>query len=779
MRKLLITIILSVVWITDIFAQDAVYVYRNDGVFDAFLTEDVDSIVFMTVPVDSMGMPEFPTYPDSTANFARRATRAGEVAVQAVYTPDEVHYIPMDAVDSISFVAPPTIFADNVVRMEQNVWKHITKVDGMTLHFAKDLPQELIPQKNNILLCTDIDCPLFNEGFVGRVTKVTGNATSGYVVNCESVTNIDEIFKQLIAVERITADSGAKNVRRRSIDGSWESDKIHINIERNFEENIKDVQVWAGAKINGNILGTVVYNFSKNTKYVKLQLKHDWQMETHMGALISRGYEYVTENGKDIFTTYFPWWCPVFKFSVAEHAFIHANGEAVVRGTIKSPKYDYTTSIIYNNGDFTAENKEEKYKDEDDKKVKTFTAFDLSGNLHIGGMTRVSIGTIDCIDAYIKAVAELYVGPQLSCNYRFDDQLAETPDYYQDIKNSKISANLLAFDLKAYGHAQLSEDKVYEKEFFNSQIGTLLTKDWYYFPHFPVIQLEQTHNSATVSCKPLKDLVAPLQLGYILRDNDYNILEKKYNEEPYQDSDKDFTLTETFENLKSETQYYIYPLIKFRDKDVQAMPMRVFTTYEDPKPLCPDDHHPHMIDLGLPSGKKWACCNVGAEKPEDYGGYYAWAEIMEKATYTWENHLYYTPPVYDPSKPPTKDPYRSDIQHDIEGTQYDVAHTSWGDGWRMPTKAEYDELKDNCTWEWTTNNGTNGIKMTGPSGYSIFLPAAGYSRTAYIGEIGYYRYGTYVDYQYNGVGIYKFSSNGHLKGLGSAAEGLSIRAIKE
>ncbi|MBR2192647.1 MAG: hypothetical protein IJ910_04970 [Bacteroidaceae bacterium] len=50
------------------------------------------------------------------------------------------------------------------------------------------------------------------------------------------------------------------------------------------------------------------------------------------------------------------------------------------------------------------------------------------------------------------------------------------------------------------------------------------------------------------------------------------------------------------------------------------------TTYPD----CPDDHHPHLIDLGLPSGTRWACCNVGADAPESYGGFYAWGETTEK-----------------------------------------------------------------------------------------------------------------------------------------------------
>ena len=62
---------------------------------------------------------------------------------------------------------------------------------------------------------------------------------------------------------------------------------------------------------------------------------------------------------------------------------------------------------------------------------------------------------------------------------------------------------------------------------------------------------------------------------------------------------------------------------------------------------CPDNKHPHMIDLGLPSGTKWACCNIGAEKPEGYGGYYAWGETQTKSTYNDDTYLYYKNKEYD------------------------------------------------------------------------------------------------------------------------------------
>ena len=129
---------------------------------------------------------------------------------------------------------------------------------------------------------------------------------------------------------------------------------------------------------------------------------------------------------------------------------------------------------------------------------------------------------------------------------------------------------------------------------------------------------------------------------------------------------------------------------------------------------CPDNNHPHMIDLGLPSGTKWACCNVGASKPEDYGGYYAWGETVEKDWYERNTYIH-----WDENEGKCKD-----IGTDIAGTDYDVAHVKWQGSWVMPSKAQCDELIANCTSEWTTENHVNGRRFTGTNGNFIFVPAA-------------------------------------------------------
>ena len=135
-------------------------------------------------------------------------------------------------------------------------------------------------------------------------------------------------------------------------------------------------------------------------------------------------------------------------------------------------------------------------------------------------------------------------------------------------------------------------------------------------------------------------------------------------------------------------------------------------------------------DLGL--SVMWATCNVGADMPEDYGYYFAWGETETKETYTEQNYSLKVNGVYDTS------------MTEISGTQYDAATMMWQDTWRMPTIEEVEELATHCTWTWTSVNGINGYRITGPSGQHIFLPAAGQMReqAVNVGSTGYYWTGT-------------------------------------
>ena len=170
---------------------------------------------------------------------------------------------------------------------------------------------------------------------------------------------------------------------------------------------------------------------------------------------------------------------------------------------------------------------------------------------------------------------------------------------------------------------------------------------------------------------------------------------------------------------------------------------------------CPDDHHPHLIDLGLPSGTKWACCNVGATTPGEFGGYYAWGEIDEKEIYKDDTYAYELEWA----------PFYVDLGDDISGTEYDVAYVKWGGSWVMPNREQINEMRDNCTSEWATFNGVNGRKFTGSNGGVIFVPAAGYRLDGdvdFVGDYGYYWSSTPrpLDLGYGYAYDFKLSSSG-------------------
>lgn len=176
-----------------------------------------------------------------------------------------------------------------------------------------------------------------------------------------------------------------------------------------------------------------------------------------------------------------------------------------------------------------------------------------------------------------------------------------------------------------------------------------------------------------------------------------------------------------------------------------------------------------IVDLGL--SVKWAGWNVGASAPEKRGGLYGWADPSGKKISGDEDE-------YPNENPPTN----------ICGTEYDIAHVQWGHGWRLPTKEEMEELMNKCKWKWVSYRKTNGYKVTGPNGQSIFLPAAGFRYGTLGGEVlkegriydtsleGYYMIGISYSETKNVPHLY-FTSGRQARAGGSRSTGYSVRPV--
>lgn len=187
------------------------------------------------------------------------------------------------------------------------------------------------------------------------------------------------------------------------------------------------------------------------------------------------------------------------------------------------------------------------------------------------------------------------------------------------------------------------------------------------------------------------------------------------------------------------------------------------------------------VDLGLPSGIKWATFNVGATKPEEYGGYYAWGETEEKGNYDWSTYKWGNGSFDTMTKYCTDSYYGTVDNKTTLDLEDDVANVKWGGSWRMPTDAELYELRKNCTWTWTTLNGVRGYTVTGPNGNSIFLPSAGYRGGTNLiesGELGNY-WSSSLHAVSSSAGGLSFNGSGYGWDYDGRRIGLSVRPVSE
>ena len=179
--------------------------------------------------------------------------------------------------------------------------------------------------------------------------------------------------------------------------------------------------------------------------------------------------------------------------------------------------------------------------------------------------------------------------------------------------------------------------------------------------------------------------------------------------------DKNGCFSITVKDLKSNTDY-CYRSFILQNGLYYLGDIKNFTTTK---------FTPEAIDLGL--SVKWASCNMGAQSTSEYGDYYAWGDIEPKKTNKWSKYSYTSFTKYCLDKEYGYNGFTDNLFY-LE-PEDDVAHVNWGGNWRLPSKSELEELKNQCTWKWTELDGVNGYLVTsnvpGYTDKSIFLPAAG------------------------------------------------------
>lgn len=238
-------------------------------------------------------------------------------------------------------------------------------------------------------------------------------------------------------------------------------------------------------------------------------------------------------------------------------------------------------------------------------------------------------------------------------------------------------------------------------------------------------------------------------------------------------------------NLSGETleitlsdDYYACFKFYVKGQDFVAGKAYAYTLTEGEKgSLLPE----YAVDLGLPSRTLWADRNIGASTPESCGEYYAWGETQDKSEYTLDTYSWYKRITGLMSKYCTDSDYGTVDGKTTLDLEDDAAYVNMGSEWRIPTRTEMEELINCCTWIWTTQNGKDGMKVTGLNGNSIFLPAGGFSQkyqTSWYGVYGHYWCSSLHEKQQGNAYSLEFNSGKKLLSeSGFRSYGYSVRAV--
>ena len=270
--------------------------------------------------------------------------------------------------------------------------------------------------------------------------------------------------------------------------------------------------------------------------------------------------------------------------------------------------------------------------------------------------------------------------------------------------------------------AEYYTDTVAEKLYLNASPITL---DW-----------EQTKNTTVrLTCQIAnKGSVHDFKVGIIIGSgkfltkiyNDYSQLQNVGEEDIYEF---------TFSSLKPGKTYYYCAVLAPSDTDESNI--MDFWRYGNKKEfkLSADfgDKYTSGVDLGL--SVKWANCNLGATSPEDAGYYLAWGEVEPKESYSMETYKYATADGYYLKYCLLGRDGVADYQYYLLNED-NAVYVKLGEKWDIPTRYEWAELLQNCTWKWKNQNGVNGYQITGKNGNSIFIPAAGRMSYENVKEYG-------------------------------------------
>lgn len=639
---------------------EAFYIYRNDGQFNAFYRGEVLSIEYSNYDADSV-------YYD-------------EIVTQVVNTADSVYKIPLAAIDSVAFVQPETIVSDDVFPLTAEHSPYISDADTLKFSMLSSTPDALRPKVGNIVVAT-ADCDAFAHGIIARVEKIT-NDGSYYRYEC-SKAYLEDVFEQLVAYTNGRVEEtgvGYRDAMRRVSfsETLW---------NQNWTSTMTDGGTTTVLGVGGRATATVTVCKTLTTPFFfQLQLQNQ----------LTTSIDFTAESTASIYK----------EIQI---------GKTITAGKITIP---YTFGLLWLEpklslyGYFDEKGKVElKYGGHFNRT--DFLSFTYSQRKWTFTHTPTTDAGTDVAQLSMEGSAEIGLKPQIdfslngqqagfgfngrlglkeNINFVFDMTHLKDGGLYDAMRDSycrttipwSINVHANANIFSRYDGSQSEDGSATFSHTFAPREEPRWGEDRYIFPLFSNVEGKRQDDMAEAKANVSRTTLLPVQVGFSLIDQDKNIVSTAYDSRSYGVGNTFNSYSCELSGMESSGKYTVRPSVKLFGQDVLASPEAEVSGEHS----CPDSNHPHWIDLGLPSGTQWRCCNEGASVPEDYGGYYAFGQVAS-----------------------------------------------------APTLAQINELLNYCNEEWITMNGVNGMKFIGPNGGTIFLPPAGFrwnGKFYYVDSDGYY-----------------------------------------
>lgn len=657
MKKLYLILLFVVVAISGM-AQtigDAFYIYRNDGQFNAFFRDEVDSIAYSNYDADSV-------YYD-------------EIVTQLVYTQDSVYWIPLASVDSVGFVTPETKYKENVTRLDNNLLDYIIGADSLTLKLEPNTPAQLVPVIGDKLVLLE-GCDVLPYGFSGIVSSIQKGNSSINVI-CEQA-YLEDLFDSFCSVSTVYGSNpNEENAARlfprdskRRVTYSPDDFVLHLGpyrINRSYEvsQGIAfngDLALSGGASFSVEVQPTLkIHTFlilgEGQGTYFSYRISGDLRV-TSQSSLYG-GLSYNHDFDGLIASCPIPETGNMVNFYINPGLFVRADG--ILSSSITSIQ-DYTFGSAF---DFSSKGQNTIRPSIGGRLASS--SVDMSGSLDgsLAGGAYMEIG----FNLLSREIARVCVRGEIGARFggsfvlRNSDIVSASREtkLYERLKTSTV-------DLSSFVNVSLQASVAHTGNGLTWELSEPI-HTWNLAPEFSNTKLTQSSGSQTSldAYTELRGDCIPVGVGYKLFDANGNEVANYDAKTNY--TNRASKMEYTFAGVDKDKLfgYKVYPKVNLFGIDILASPEAGLQSQS-----CPDSNHPHWIDLGLPSGTQWRCCNEGASTPEAFGGYYTFGQVSS-----------------------------------------------------APSKAQIEELVRNCTYQWTTQNGVNGGKFTGPNGGTIFLPAAG------------------------------------------------------